>query len=163
MSEERKSNKPLNPKLPPLPNVKVPAPPQIRPEVKQGLDTLFPSLTNDEIRYAWELLKQTTKQRVAKVYEQQRANPQQQTQPIHPVLQPILDDIEKAEQYVTKGYTVQYPPKALVPLGEQNDFGALDILDMILTRLDPLFKNPKVQDQIARLIGALADKVEGTP
>jgi hypothetical protein len=134
--------------------------PQVRPEIKQNLDNTIPTLTNVELAYAWRLLKQTTISRVAQT--KQTAN-QQQQEHIDPVLQPILDDIKKAEEYMTRGFTVQYPPKSLVPLGQQNDLGLFDIVDMALQRLDSLFKNPNVQNQVARLIGALADKLEGKP
>jgi hypothetical protein len=143
----------LVPKLPKLPNVELPPSslPNVRPQVKQGVDRLIPSLTNDELHYVVQLVSSVVQQRLAQ---------RKPSEPVDPVLQDVLDDIKLAEMYVTQGYTVEYPPKRLVPV-EESEGGAGDILELIFERLDPLFKSDKVQDGLARLLNALAEKLEG--
>ena len=144
--------KSLVPKLPELPKIELPSVsvPNVRPQVKQGLDKLIPTLTNDELRYVVQLVSNVVQQRIAQ---------RQPTEPVDPVLQDVLDDIKLAEMYVTQGYTVEYPPKRLVPVVEENETS--DILGLILERLDPLFRSEKVQDGLAKLLTALANKLEG--
>jgi len=144
--------KSLVPKLPELPKIELPtvSVSNVRPQVKQGLDKLIPTLTNDELRYVVQLVSSVVQQRIAQ---------RQPTEPVDPVLQDVLDDIKLAEMYVTQGYTVEYPPKRLVPVVEENETS--DILGLILERLDPLFRSEKVQDGLAKLLTALANKLEG--
>jgi len=162
---EKEENKKNNYE-PPMPDLPIELPekpknevtPQIRPVIKQKLDTIIPVLTNVELAYAWRLIKQTTLSRVA-----QTQQPNQQVEHIDPVLQPVLDDIKMAEQYVTRNFTVRYPPKKLVPISGNESSGFEDLLEMIFNRIDPILRSPKVQNEVARLIGALADKLEGKP
>ena len=70
-----------------------------------------------------------------------------------------MDDIAKAEQYVTRNYTVKHPPRSIIPL-ERGEFGAPEILDMVFERLDPFLQSEKIQDSVARILGAIADKIE---
>jgi hypothetical protein len=147
------------PELPPPPNVRPPEISEIRPQVKQALDTMVPRLNKQELNYLLHLIRM----KIGTAHPNPTAsNSSTRQEVIHPVkeVQQALDDIKKAEEYFTSGYTVQYPPKAVVPLAEGN-FGAMDILDLILQRLDPVLRSPRVQDQVARLIGAVVDKLEG--
>jgi len=143
------------PRLPSRPSVSPPPLPQIRPEVKEALDNMVPIMSKDEILYTMKSIK-------GRILEQpQSAGETEAPRVIDPVMQSVLDDIEKAEERMTRGYTVGYPPRALVPVGgDKNEPDALDLIDMVLERLDPLLKSEKVQDQVARLIGAIADKIE---
>lgn len=154
--EEKEKNKAPMPDLPfeLPPKTKPPEPPKVRAEVKQGLDGTIPALTNAELAYAWRLLKQTLVGRVA-----EKANPEEPTQHVDPILQPVLDDIAKAEKYVTRNYTVTHPPRSIIPL-ERGEFGAPEILDMVFERLDPFLQSEKIQDSVARILGAIADKIE---
>ena len=152
--EEPKENKnSLVPKLPKLPSVEIPpvqTQPNVRLQVKQGIEKLLPNLTNEELHYATQVIANIAQQRLAQ---------KQPSEPVDPILQGVLDDIALAEQYLTQGYNVEYPPKRVIPLGEQPSEN--DVFDLILERLDPLLKSDKVQDQLARILGALADKLEG--
>lgn len=164
MSGERNKKNPMVPKInvPPLPAT------DVRPDVKEALDRILPQLSKAEIQYMLGKVREiyssgVSVRRQATIPTTQNMGQLPQTSTRDPVFGEIQDDLEKAEAWVTRGYTINYPPRALIPLREKGELGLEDLLDYIGKRLDPLLKSEKVQDQVARLIGAIADKVESVP
>lgn len=142
--------KPTNPKLP---EFKAPSPPSIRPDVKEYIDKVVPALTLHEKQYMVRKVKESLLASLS------QRNPEQTQPPIDPVMQPVLDDIGRCEEFVTQGYTVGYPPKRLKPLGQGGEEEGLQAL--VKYAVDRLSENPKVMDGIGRLLSALAEKLEG--
>lgn len=155
MTEEKKENKeepfekdlkppPIQIKPPSLPNVKPPSA-NIRPNVQNLIDNLVPSLTNHELQYLI--------QRVQQVVQSGVKTKQTQTD-VNPIYKDMTEGLKELEEVVTVGY----PKFFLPPSPEANNN---DTLDAVLDLVKPLFESPKVQDQLARILGAIADKLEG--
>lgn len=135
---------------------------QIREDVRKAIDNIVPQLTQHETQYLVAKVKQDFIRRAkmqAPPAVLQTTQNKAEIPLIDPVLQPILDDISKAEAYLTKGYTVEYPPKALVPVGQQTK--EPDLLGLVQYAVDRLSENPKVADGLGNLLNALAKKLEG--
>jgi len=148
--------------MPPVKMPKVPEPPKIRDNIKQIMDNMLPSLTRDELLYLTKKLRETA---LASLKTQQASQPPNVVEQSQPTKEPVPDlfrqmteGLEELEEVVTYGY----PKFNVVPPNtqEKSGFGD-DLLQWIGDRLDKMLENPKVGDELARLLGALADKLEG--
>lgn len=162
MSEKKTEDKDSNekkqptPSIPPIeikpPNITLPPkiePPvaEIRPNVKNIIDNLVPSLTRNELEYLIHRVKMFLQASV------KSPMPARQIDSSNILYKEMTEGLKELEDVVTVGY-----PKFFMPPTEPN---GNDTLDAILDLVKPLFESPKVQEQVARILGALADKLEG--
>lgn len=154
--EDNNKKKSTQPFIPPIeikpPNITLPPkiePPvaEIRPNVKNIIDNLVPSLTRNELEYLIHRVKMVVQAGV------KSPTPARQDVNSNILYREMTEGLKELEEVVTVGY-----PKFFTPPTEPKDndtFGA--IIDLV----KPLFESPKVQDQFARILAALADKLEG--
>jgi hypothetical protein len=145
--------------IPPI-SFEPPKPPRIRREVQAIIDKLLPALTQDEFQYLISKAKENIKATI-----QHPPNPlpmmeppqqtQQEPKPVDPLFGDMVEGLKELEEVVTFGY-----PKFHLSQEPEPSLSN-DILGWIGDRLDKILENPKVGDQLARLLGALADKLEG--
>ncbi|MEM1541004.1 MAG: hypothetical protein QXJ07_06485 [Candidatus Bathyarchaeia archaeon] len=153
--EDKNNDSEKKPTVPPIrikpPTINVPKiePPKvnIRPEVQKTIDNLLPSLTQNEWEYLIQRIRMFLQTNVKSpmLFGKESAEPDL-------LYKEMTEGLRELEEVVTVGY-----PK-FTPLTEPKDndtFGA--IIDLV----KPLFESPKVQDQFARILAALADKLEG--
>lgn len=151
-SEKKQSTPPIPPiKIKP-PNITLPPKieppePNIRPNVKNIIDSLVPSLTKNELEYLIQRIKMIIQADV------KSPTPTKQNVDSNLLYREMTEGLKELEDVVTVGY-----PKFFMPSTEANNN---DTLDAVLDLVKPLFQSQKVQDQIARILGALADKLEG--
>jgi hypothetical protein len=145
--DEEKESNPQIPKInikpPPLPKVTPPTV-NIRPNVQNMIDNLIPSLTEHEIQYLIQKIQQVVRSGV---------KPSRAQNDVNPLYKDMTEGLKELEEVVTVGY-----PKFFLQPSPETD---RDTLDAVLDLLRPLFESPKVQDQLARILGAIADKLEG--
>ena len=141
--------------VPKPPKVSVPAP-QIRPDVKKGLDTAIPNLTNDEIQYMITKVKET----LASRRSVQGGQAEPSAPPQDPYTDRVLQDLKTCEEMMTIGAPPLPRFRPSQGAGETEEGGSL-LLDWVGGRLDKMLENPKVQDAVADLLEAIAKKVEG--
>jgi len=149
--EKDKDEKALYPPIPPV-NIKFPSPPKvtppsvnIRPNVQNMIDNLIPSLTEHELQYLIQKVQQVVRSGV---------KPSRAQNDVNPLYKDMTEGLKELEEVVTVGF----PKFFLSPSSETDN---RDALDAVLNLLKPLFESPKVQDQLARILGAIADKLEG--
>jgi hypothetical protein len=145
--DEEKESNPQIPKInikpPPLPKVTPPTV-NIRPNVQNMIDNLIPNLTEHELQYLIQKIQQVVRSGV---------KPSRTQNDVNPLYKDMTEGLKELEEVVTVGY----PKFFLSPSPETDN---RDALDAVLDLLRPLFESPKVQDQLARILGAIADKLE---
>jgi len=149
-NRENKNEETSNPQIPkisikppPLPKVTPPSV-NIRPNVQNMIDNLIPNLTEHELQYLIQKIQQVVRSGV---------KPSRAQNDVNPLYKDMTEGLKELEEVVTVGY-----PKFFIPPSPETD---KDALDAVLNLLKPLFESPKVQDQVARILGAIADKLEG--
>lgn len=154
--EDKNDNSEKKPVIPPIqikpPSVTLPKiePPKIniRPEVQNIIDNLLPSLTQNEWEYLIQKIRVIMQTSVKSPMLGRKAETESDI-----LYREMTEGLKELEEVVTVGY-----PKFFIPPQQEKEN---DILDSVLNLVKPLFESPKVQDQVARILGALADKLEG--
>lgn len=154
--EDKNNDSEKKPTAPPIqikpPTINVPKiePPKvnIRPEVQKTIDNLLPSLTQNEWEYLIQRIKMFLKTNVKSSmrFGKESAEPDL-------LYKEMTEGLRELEEVVTVGY-----PKFFASPTEPKDN---DMLEAIIDLVKPLFESPKVQDQFARILGAIADKLDG--
>jgi len=162
------SERDIDPKLR-VPAVKRPKLPQIRPEVKEGIDKMIegtlPHITPEETQYLVSKLKDAIAKRAKSMPKSPNPQATQTSQmpteikPASPIWRRILDDLEMVEKEYTKDYEIR-PEMILPPIGNPHASGYSQFKE-----LAELIGLPKIKDRIVKILdsekvqNALADHV----
>jgi len=141
--------------IPPLPEgIEKPELPEINPNIKHTIDSIFPHLNKAEIQYAIGKLKEVV---IKQMSSEAKPKIRGETIMANPVMEIVMKDQEKCEKIMTIGY----PELPIIRAPRERGITLDTILDYFSQRIDPLLQNPKIQSKIANLLDVITKKLEG--